>query len=573
VLRGPERRRDGKRQEVRGPVAADLYGKGKAWSIDFPGNPYQPGCTYARDAIGLGQGMPPVAYAHLAAQPDVPGRLALQYWFFYYFNQFNDLHEGDWEMVQLVFAAGTPAEALEQEPISVGYSQHDGGERASWDDDKLERVGDHPVVYAASGSHANYYSSRLWLGRSASEGFGCDDTSGRTRRVEPEARLVRDPRDAGDPYAWLAYEGNWGQKARGLSNAPTGPNTNKKWARPMDWNDRLRDSSISVPGEGVLGFTVTGFFCDAVATGSEFYTQLLESPLAASLTLLALGLVVAGTARLTRWSPVELRPLFAPRAAGQVVRAARRIWRRRLGILIRIGLIFVPLAAVGSAIQAGFFQIPAFDAVEDFDGGEGRFTLPIALIVGGAGSLAAYVVMVAATAEAMRRAEAGEEVGAWEAYRALRRRWKTLVGALALAAAAVLLLFLSIVGIPWAIRQAIRWAFIPQVVVFEDTDARGCLRRSSELVRGRWWRTAALAGILIVIGLATGLVAGLILLLLTTAPLPLVNFVGALVYVVALPFVAVALTLAYGDRVVRGPAARRRRLWSLRRLRGREAPS
>jgi hypothetical protein len=237
-------------------------------------------------------------------------------------------------------------------------------------------------------------------------------------------------------------------------------------------------------------------------------------------------------------------------------------------------LIVVPLAAVGSAIQAGFFQIPAFDAVEDFDGGEGRFTLPTALIIGGAGSLLAYVVMTAATAEAMRRAEAGEEVGASQAYRALLPRWKTLVGALALAAAAVLLLFLSIVGIPWAIRQAIRWAFIPQVFVFEDTDARGCLRRSSELVRGRWWRTAALAGILIVIGLATGLVAGLILLLFTTAPLPLVNFVGTLVYIVALPYVAVALTLAYGDRVVRGPAARRRRLWSLRRLRReREAPS
>jgi hypothetical protein len=277
VLRGPAPRGE-QPPEMRAPVAADLYGKGKDWSLDFPGNPYNPGCTYARDAIGLGQGRPPVTYAHIVTQPDVPGRLALQYWFFYYFNQFNDLHEGDWEMVQLVFAADTPAEASEQEPISVGYSQHDGGERAAWDDDKLERVGDHPVVYAASGSHANYYSSHVWLGRSASEGFGCDDTGGRTRRVEPEARVVRDPEGAADQYAWLAYEGNWGQKARGLSNAPTGPNTNKKWARPFEWQERLRDWSISVPGEGALGLTVTGFFCDAVAAGAEVYTGLLESP-------------------------------------------------------------------------------------------------------------------------------------------------------------------------------------------------------------------------------------------------------------------------------------------------------
>jgi hypothetical protein len=112
--------------------------------------------------------------------------------------------------------------------------------------------------------------------------------------------VVRDPERADDPYAWLAYEGNWGQKARGLFNAPTGPNTNKKWARPIDWGEGLRSSSISVPGEGAFGVTVTGFFCDAVATGSEVYADLLNSPLTASLTLVAVGLVIAGTARLTR---------------------------------------------------------------------------------------------------------------------------------------------------------------------------------------------------------------------------------------------------------------------------------
>jgi hypothetical protein len=508
-------------------------------------------------------------------QPDIPNRLALQYWFFYYFNQFNDLHEGDWEMVQLVFSAATPAEAVGQEPVSVGYSQHDGGERAAWDDDKLEREGDRPVVYAASGSHANYYSSHLWLGRSAKEGFGCDDTTGPSRRVQTQARLVREPRGPGDPYAWLAFEGNWGEKARGLFNAPTGPNTNKKWARPFDWQEGLRGSSISVPGESVFGISVTSFFCDAVATGSEVYADLLNSPLQAGLTLLVVGLVVAGTVRLTRWSPVETWPLFAARASGQVVRAARRLWRHRLRVSTGIGLIFLPFAALGSAIQAGFFQIPSFSAVQEIDGGEGQFTLSIALIVGGAGSLLAFVVMTAATAEAMRRAAEREAVTAWGAYRALIPRWKSLVGATALATLGVLLLFITIIGIPWAIRQAIRWTFFPQVFVFEQADARGCLRRSSQLVQGRWWRTAALGLILIVIGLATGLLVGLALLFLTTAPLTLVNFVGALVYAVALPYVAVALTLAYCDRVVRPASPRQpvRRLLRRLRLLPRPAPA
>lgn len=121
----------------------------------------------------------------------------------------------------------------------------------------------------------------------------------------------------------------------------------------------------------------------------------------------------------------------------------------------------------------------------------------------------------------------------------------------------VVLLFLTIVGIPWAVRQAVRWVFIPQVVVFEGLRARDALQRSAELVRGRWWRTAVLVGLLTGIGLATGLLAGLLLLFLTTAaPLSVVNFIGSLVYVVALPYVAVALALAlaYGDRVARGPA-------------------
>ena len=35
--------------------------------------------------------------------------------------------------------AGTVAEALDTEPVSIGYAQHEGGERADWDADKLAR--------------------------------------------------------------------------------------------------------------------------------------------------------------------------------------------------------------------------------------------------------------------------------------------------------------------------------------------------------------------------------------------------------------------------------------------------
>ena len=115
-----------------------------------------------------------------------PGKLSLQYWLYYAFNDWNNTHEGDWEMIQLVFDAASPAEALERRPVEVGYSQHEGAERATWDDDKLDLVGGtHPVVHPAAGSHANFFDEALHLGRSASEGVGCDDTTGPTFDVTP----------------------------------------------------------------------------------------------------------------------------------------------------------------------------------------------------------------------------------------------------------------------------------------------------------------------------------------------------------------------------------------------------
>jgi hypothetical protein len=89
-----------------------------------------------------------VTYAHVSKEPGFPDKLALQYWFFYVFNDWNNLHEGDWEMIQLVFDASTAAHALQRAPVEVGYSQHEGAERADWEDGKLERLGaTHPVVH------------------------------------------------------------------------------------------------------------------------------------------------------------------------------------------------------------------------------------------------------------------------------------------------------------------------------------------------------------------------------------------------------------------------------------------
>src|SRR4029078_714481 len=181
--------------------------------LDFPGSALAPGCDYLRWQRMLVEGQSPVVYAHIATDAERPGRLALQYWLFYVFNDWNNLHEGDWEMIQLVFDAPTPAQALDEGPVEVGYSEHDGAERATWNDDKLERVdGTHPVVHPASGSHANFSDQALYLGSSAEQGVACDDTRGPTLDVRPVVRTIpSDPDEARKAFPWIAFQGRWGE--------------------------------------------------------------------------------------------------------------------------------------------------------------------------------------------------------------------------------------------------------------------------------------------------------------------------------------------------------------------------
>lgn len=77
--------------------------------MDFPGNPKRPGFVYERDFLARSDQFAPTSYTHIVGEEGRDG-FALQYWLFYYFNHWNNTHEGDWEMIQLTFAgdAATP---------------------------------------------------------------------------------------------------------------------------------------------------------------------------------------------------------------------------------------------------------------------------------------------------------------------------------------------------------------------------------------------------------------------------------------------------------------------------------
>ena len=108
--------------KARAPDAADLFGKDDTYFLDFPGNPKRPGCVYERDFLARYGDYMPTAYAHITTQEGHEG-IALQYWLFYYFNHWNNTHEGDWEMIQLTFEGPTAADALQQEPSRASVTR------------------------------------------------------------------------------------------------------------------------------------------------------------------------------------------------------------------------------------------------------------------------------------------------------------------------------------------------------------------------------------------------------------------------------------------------------------------
>jgi hypothetical protein len=549
------------------PTASFLFGRPDTSYLDLPGNPLHPGCTFERDFKRWNAGKPAVTYVHVANEPDEPGKLAVQYWFYYTFNNFNDKHESDWEFAQLVFDARSVEEALRQSPVEVGVSQHEGGERAAWNSKKLEKEGDHPVLYPGSGSHANYYASALWLGRSAKQGFGCDNTKGPSVRAPLQVRVVPSSvTSASAPDAWLGFAGRWGQKEAAFNNGPPGPQTQGPWLSPITWQAHLRDGSVTIPGGHTFGPSVTSFFCAVVAGGSNAFIFMTTKPwgfLGIALLLLA---ATASAVRRTTWSPPDPTPIRASRDGGQILRAARRIYSANLRLFLGIGLIFVPLSLVFGGAQAALFRLTGLKDVIAV-AGRGNLVSGIgALVVGALGVVIASVLVTAAVAAALDDLDAGRPVHVRRAYRLALARLRPFAGAVLREALIVVVLVLTVVGIPVAAYLLVRWAFVSQASVIEKRQPRQALRRSAELVRGRWWRTFGVTATVNVLAALSGPVVGLVALFtVTSASLDAINLIGSIVYVFTIPLAAVAVTLLYFDLAERGasPAARRslRRLW------------
>ncbi len=220
---------------------------------------------------------PNTTYAHFVEGEKgtrLEGLMAIQYWFFYYYNDWRASHAGDWEHIVVVLKDSPQGEV----PYACAYSAHHGGYRLDWrnvqtaDDDGLteseggKQGGTHPVVYVASGSHANYYygSSKYVtttevLGKSLTTDklpFGgefSDFTVGKSPEstILPIVKVVPES-DNGKwtgEWRWLNFNGRWGstgadlwdnllslfRKRKSINDAPGSLPERSNWIDPFYW--------------------------------------------------------------------------------------------------------------------------------------------------------------------------------------------------------------------------------------------------------------------------------------------------------------------------------------------------
>jgi hypothetical protein len=144
----------------------------------------------------------------------------------------------------------------------------------------------------------------------------------------------------------------------------------------------------------------------------------------------------------------------------------------------------------------------------------------------------------------------------------LERVWRVVAGQL-LASVLVILMAITVIGIPFAIYKYVGWQFVQQEILFRDKRIRDAFRGSSELVRGQWWWTVRVAGFFWLISVVTGPMLTFALIFANLS-LTSIDILGSVIFALLIPYVAIGRTLLYFDLAVRdseGAAVPKRPRW------------
>ena len=110
------------------------------------------------------------------------------------------------------------------------------------------------------------------------------------------------------------------------------------------------------------------------------------------------------------------------------------------------------------------------------------------LVIGILITLVATLFTVGGLIFASAQTYLGNHITARTAFSQVKRRFWPFLGGNLLWMLVVGALTITIIGIPFALYFGTRWAFWSLAVLVEERSAINALRRSSELVKGSWWR-------------------------------------------------------------------------------------
>lgn len=530
------------------PSAEDLAHPLDGYALDFPGDPLKPGCSYETWFDRVWADSPATVYSHVVTQPDVPRKLALQYWFYYPFNDFNNKHESDWEMIQVEFDADTAAEALTTTPTRTVYSAHEGREQAIWGDAKLQLVdGTHPTVFVSAGSHSNHYESALFLLRSGSQGLGCDTTLDPDPGVAPQVVSVpSDAAAAAREFPWTLYKGGWGQaEARSFYNGPTGPEAKGAWTKPFDWSAEVNDRSYAVPGGSVVGVKTTTFFCGLVGRGSVTLREYTANPLPVLAVLTAVVIAVVWLVRRASWSTARAFPARQHRTFGETLVSVWLAYRRAPLLFLGISAVVAALDVLEGVARQLVTNTPMLAETSPQPHGWG------AVLVTAGTLLAAVVTLIshAASVQTLADLDANGRAALGRSYALALRRSLPLVGTLVVLSVGVLLLVLTVWLVPLALALVIFSTAMIPVVLLERTWGPRALWRSIRLVRHQWVKVTFLMTFGSIVALVAGGLIGSLLLLAFQMPFLVVNLIPGVAVALVSPFLALLMGFIYFDGV------------------------
>ena len=272
---------------------------------------------------------------------------------------------------------------------------------------------------------------------------------------------------------------------------------------------------------------------------------------------------------LTKWGPIDLTRLRARRSFGQIVRAARQLYGRHWAVLLAIGLAAFPIVG-GANLLAGLLGTSsgANDAA-----GRGGVNLALGDLVEAFARPAAMAVVAGAVVVFVRLLAESEPAGLRAAWRGVRpallaRGRRADAGRRSASSAAGA----TVIGLPFAAYFYVAWSFVKQQILFHDSSVREAMRgqlraRPRPLVAHRcgsspsssWSASSPARSISFA-------------LIFTALPLLWINLLGALIFALLIPYVALGETLLFLDleqRAAEEPAKPRRswRPWRPRRVR------